>query len=292
MTAARRPRPFGRWPAVVALSCAGLLTVAGSAAASQFVAAGATPSPLAAPGTVDFRFTIEGVDANSTTSFAPVPLDVPKSAFTDATPSVDITGVRLEGAGTLRVESIAMAGLAPACRRGSTFESEWTRYALEVPAKTTATVIVTAKVPAGLPGGQPGVRLNHGAPVVPGLPTPSIAYMTDQTVQTSTYVDGVSLRSTQRSRGTVRVRGNVVPARVGAKVTFVTRPASSAQLVDSVFGAPESVFTPKDGLKVVGSTRTIKGGKYAATIRVKRGVALAARTSGAHAGGSCGVHVG
>lgn len=290
----RQRSAVGRRRAVVAalgLSVAGLLGAAGPAAA-KFEAAGVTPSPLVGPGSAEFRFTITGVDVESTTEFSPVPLDVKKSAFGGASASVDITGVRLEGAGTLRVESTAMAAMVPSCRRGSIVEAEWTRYRLDLPATATATVVVTAKVPSVLPGGTPGVRINHGAPVVPGRGTPDILYMTDQTAPTNSYVDGVSLTASKRTRGQVRVSGRVIPARAGAKVTFVTRPSSRPTSVDSVFGMPESLRTPTDGLKVVGSARTTKGGKYSATVRVKSGVALAARTGGEHAGGSCGVFVG
>lgn len=277
---------------VLTIGCLGLLASAGAAApAAAFTPAGVSPTTVAAPGTVDFRFTLQGIDQDSSISVSPSPIRVAATEFTDDASSLDITGARVEGAGSLRTESLSIADMVPGCIRGATIEPERVRYLLDVPARATATIVVTAKVPAVFRGAQPGVELSYSPPIVPGLPTLSIAYTARQTVSSSTYVEGVSLKAGKRSKGLVRVSGRVSPARRGAKVTFVTRPASSEVLVDSVFGFPESTFTPKDGLRTVGSTRTTKGGKFTATLKVKSGVGLAARTTGAHAGSSCGVFI-
>lgn len=275
---------------VLILAGAGLLASAGVAdAASPFVAAGASPSPLAAPGSADFRFTIAGGASGTSTEFLAVPVDAKKSAFGGAAPSVDVTGARAEG-GTLTEVSTAIASMAPTCRRGTAFEDRWTKYRIDVPANATATVIVSAKVPAGLPDAEAGVQLTYDAPLQAGHGSSDADY-TQQLISRTTYVDGVSLKAGKRSGGEVRVSGRVIPARAGAKVTFVTRPVSAKVFVDSVFGMSDSVFTPKKGLTTVGSTRTTKGGKFSAVVSVNAKVALAARTSGAHAGASCGVFI-
>lgn len=268
-----------------------LASVAAAAPAAAFVPAGVSPQTLVGPGTAEFRFTIQGGDRDATTFFEPRAISARESAFGDAGSSLDITGARIEGAGTLRVDAIAMASLVPSCQRGSTIDFELTKYLLTVPARATSTVVVTAKVPPLFRGGKAGVELSYGVPMVDGQPTPAVASLVQQTVSSSSYVDGVSLRLQPSTTDRVRVSGRVSSARRSVKVTFVTRAARAEETATLAFGSPESVRTPRKGLRVVGSTRTRAGGRFSASLKMKSGVALAARTSGVHAGASCALFV-
>ncbi|MDO9174171.1 MAG: hypothetical protein Q7V62_05155, partial [Actinomycetota bacterium] len=263
------------------------------AAVGQFSVPRITPSPVGAPGEVEARFDITGVSVDASTQLKVLPSLI-RSPYTDRVDSVGtgqgLDRVRVEGAGKLVAASTAIASLVPLCNRGGVRNSSWTTYRLEVPANATTTVVVRLDVPKGLPGSRASFVLDYQPLTEPGAPQ-TILDPAEVVIPRTGSIDGLTLKASKRKAGKATLSGRVAPARRGEKVTFIAQP-STAQGVDSLFGEAGSAFPPLgSGVTTLGSTRTGKGGKFSASVKVPAGVAVVARTAGDRAGASCAVHV-
>lgn len=264
------------------------------ASAAQAATPTVTPAVVRAPGTVEARFTFVGLDEPSTVTIAPDAINLPSSAFGGEVATVKITGTRVEGGGTLTPDA-TIAAESGACLRGGVFPNDPKTYLLSVPAKATVTVVVSAQVPLGLPGREAGITLSHGNLQAPNGATTAEEIIETARIERTGSVDGLSLKASSRKAGKVTFTGRLIPARRGAKVTLVSEVVPDGKRMDVVglglFSEPTDAFDRRNDLKVLGSTRTTKGGRYRVTLKVPSNVGVAARTSGKRKGSSCGVLV-
>lgn len=281
-------------PAVAATPTAAAQAPGGLVSPTRLL--GVTPPRTDGEGEVTLRYRVSGSPLGHGTTRLEVDALAPDRKGEVAPygrASVSITSVAIESPAMLEPQPRPQPALVPACARGHAPSFNGGRsFVMHVPANTSPLLTITAQVPRGVRGSFAGVAVEAQLLSVPGFATPAVALPPVLTpLKRSGLRPAVELRQRAVAGGRVRLSGKVRGVKTGTRVGFagVSVPAGAgASGADSALGSDAQAFAPLgDGLRRLGTTRTTRGGSFAATLKIPANTAVLARTGGSLPGASC-----